>query len=89
MGIDYLEPNKNKYKKMRKIVFTYTMIMQMVFTIIGLAFLGYYIGNKINPDTDIDLILTGVGTILGFVVSVMYFIQFIKREELYEKHRND
>lgn len=89
MGIVYLEPSKHKYKKLRRVAFTYTMIMQMIFTIVGLALLGYFIGDKFYPDTDIDLILTGIGTILGFVVSVMYFIQFIKREELYEKHRND
>lgn len=89
MGIVYLEPNKKTdYKKVRKTLFAYTMIFQMVFTIVGLAFIGYFIGDYFYPDTDINLILTGVGTILGMVLSVMSFIQFLKREEIYEKHRH-
>lgn len=90
MEIDYLEPNKrNSYKKVRRTLFAYTMIFQMIFTIMGLAFIGFFIGDYINPSSDLNLILTGVGTVLGMIVSVGTFIQYLKREEIYEKHHRD
>jgi len=84
-----LEPNNNhKYKKVRKTLFAYTIVFQMFFTVIGLAFIGYFIGDHYYPETNINLVLTGVGTLLGMIASIMMFLQFIKREELYEKHRH-
>ena len=95
MGIVCLEPNKqlnrksNKYRNLRKGVFGYTMVFQMIFTVIGLALLGDYLGEHFYPDTNNDLIFTGIGVVLGFIVSAMSFISFIKSEEAYEKHHRD
>ncbi|QWB96364.1 AtpZ/AtpI family protein [Mycoplasmatota bacterium] len=89
-----MEPNKNKdakqkYNNLRKGVFGYTIVFQMIFTIIGLALIGNYLGDYFYPDTNLDLIFTGIGVVLGFIVSIMSFVSFVKREEIYEKHRRD
>lgn len=74
---------------MRRGVFGYTMVFQMIFTVIGLALLGDYLGEHFYPDTNLDLIFTAIGVVLGFVVSIISFVQYIKREEIYEKHHRD
>ncbi len=96
MGIVYLEPNNQKpqkrskkYSTLRRGVFGYTMIVQMIFTVVGLSLIGDYVGTRFYPGTDMDLILTAIGLVVGFVVSIIAFINFIKREEAYEKHRRD
>ncbi len=95
MGTVCLEPNKHEPKKrsgrystLRRGVFGYTMIVQMIFTVVGLALLGDYLGTRFYPETELNLVFTAIGVVLGFIVSVISFINFIKREEVYEKHRS-
>jgi len=61
----------------------------MIFTVIGLAFLGDWIGTKYFPETDDNLIFTAAGVVLGFIVAITTFVNYLKREEIYEKHHRD
>jgi uncharacterized membrane protein YqjE len=85
VGIDYLEPNKNE--KRRKIFMTYTMVMQAIFTVIGLSVLGIYIGRKLDPEGDLATYLAAVGLFLGVFIGFMTLYQFIKSEERYERRK--
>lgn len=61
------------------------VVMQLIFTILGLALIGYFIGTKINSDSDLPIILTAVGLSVGVIVAFMTLLQFIKSEERYER----
>ncbi len=64
---------------------TYMMVMQVIFTVVGLSLLGIYIGNKVNPDGDLSMILAAVGLILGIMIGFLTIMQFVKSEERYER----
>lgn len=80
MGIGYLERSKS-----RKVLMTYMMVMQVIFSIIGLSLLGIYIGSKIDSEGDLSTILGAIGLILGIIVGFMTIMQFVKSEERYER----
>jgi len=83
-GIVYLE--RNKLSKAKRYMMTYMMVMQFFFTVLGLALLGYWIGGKINPDSSLQLILTGIGLSVGVIFGFMVLIQFVRSEERYERN---
>lgn len=85
VGIGYLELNKKK----KKLFMTYIMVMQLFFTVAGLAIMGFYIGDRINPEGNLPTILTGVGLILGILVAFMILLQFIKSEERHERRTHN
>ncbi len=58
-GTDYLE--RNRATKSKRLFMNYMMVMQFFVSAAGLALFGYYIGGKINPDSNLDIILTGIG----------------------------
>ena len=64
---------------------TYIMVMQLFFTVAGLAILGFYIGDRLDPESSLSTILTAVGLTLGIVVAFMTLLQFIKSEERHER----
>lgn len=64
---------------------TYMMVMQLFFTIIGMAIFGYFLGRYINSSSDLPIILTAVGLVMGVIIGFMTLIQFIKSEERYER----
>jgi F0F1-type ATP synthase assembly protein I len=64
---------------------TYMMVMQLFFTIIGMAIFGYFLGRYINASSDLPIILTAVGLVIGVIIGFMTLIQFIKSEERYER----
>lgn len=85
VGIVYLEPNKKKFEKRRKLFMAYAMVMQMIFSVIGLAVFGIYLGRKIDPEGNLASYLAAVGLFLGLVVGYMGLHQFIKSEDRYER----
>ena len=87
MGIGYLE--RNKTSKMKRLFMNYMLVMQFIFSVLGLALLGYYIGTKINPDSNLPLTLTAIGTALGVFVGFVTLVKMIKSEERYERTPRD
>lgn len=83
VGIDYLE--RNKLQRSRRLFMNYMMVMQFIFSAITLALIGYYVGGRINPDGDLNLILTGVGLGLGVMIGFITLIKMIQSEERYER----
>ena len=67
----------------------YVLIMQLIFTVAGLAMLGVYIGMKKDPDGSLPSILGGVGLMLGILVGFFTILQFLKSEERYERNTQD
>jgi hypothetical protein len=63
----------------------YMMVMQFIVTSAGLSLFGYFIGKRINPDSNLYIILTGVGLGLGVFIGFVTLIQMIKSEERYER----
>ena len=82
MGIDSLARNK---RKPRKIMMTYVLVMQLIFTVAGLSLFGVYIGYRIDPDGNLALYLSAGGLFIGIFVSFMTILQFVKSEERYER----
>lgn len=64
---------------------TYMVVMQMIFTVIGLAILGYYIGIKVDPEGKSYVYYTAIGLALGVMIGFMTIYQFMKSEERYER----
>jgi len=64
---------------------TYMIVMQMIFTVIGVSILGYYIGIKTDPDGDAYIYYTAIGLGLGVMIGFMTIYQFMKSEERYER----
>jgi membrane protein DedA with SNARE-associated domain len=63
----------------------YMLVMQFIFSAIGLALLGYFIGNKINPESNLPTTLTAIGMALGVIVGFVTLIKMIQSEERYER----
>ena len=80
-----MEPNKKE--KRRKIFMTYTMVMQAIFTVIGLSVLGIYIGRRLDPEGDLATYLAAAGLFIGIFIGFMTILQFIKSEERYERRK--
>lgn len=80
MGTVYLERNKLKTG------FTlYVLIIQLFMTIIGLSFLGVYIGSKIDPEGNLMLMFGAIGLFVGIFLSFITLFQFIKSEAKRER----
>jgi hypothetical protein len=80
VGTVYLERNKLKTG------FTlYVLIIQLFMTIIGLSFLGVYIGSKIDPEGNLMLMYGAIGLFVGIFLSFITLFQFIKSEAKRER----
>lgn len=80
MGTVYLERNKLKTG------FTlYVLIIQLFMTIIGLSFLGVYIGSKIDPEGNLMMMYGAIGLFVGIFLSFITLFQFIKSEAKRER----
>lgn len=78
-----MEPNKRN--KTKRIFMTYMVVMQLIFTVIGLALIGYYIGIKTDPDGNSYIYYTAIGLAVGVLVGFMTLYQWMKSEERYER----
>ena len=65
----------------------YMVVIQVFFTIAGLAILGFYIGMKLDPEGPLETILTAVGTSVGVLVSFIFLYQYVKSEERRRERR--
>ncbi|MDY0074259.1 MAG: AtpZ/AtpI family protein [Acholeplasmataceae bacterium] len=63
----------------------YMMVMQFIVTAIALALFGYYLGNRINKESNLSTVLTAVGLGLGVMIGFITVIYMIKSEERYER----
>lgn len=61
------------------------VVMQLIVTIIGMALLGHFIGTKMNPDSDMPILMTAIGLSLGVIIAFVTLLQFLKSEERYER----
>jgi uncharacterized membrane protein YfcA len=59
--------------------------MQLIITVIGMSFLGVYVGQKINANSNLSWILGAVGLFVGLMMSFFTLYQFIKSEANYER----
>ena len=75
MGIVYLGPNKLKTG-----LTIYVLVIQLFMTIIGLSFLGVYVGSKVDPEGSGMIIYGAIGLFLGIFLSFITLLQFIKSE---------
>lgn len=90
MGIVYLEPNKReKQNRYKKIFMNYMMVMQFIFTILGSALLGYFIGRQVSPDSDLPTTLTAVGVGVGVIAGFVMLVRMIQSEEKHERTPRD
>lgn len=65
----------------------YMVVIQVFFTIFGVAAIGYYIGTKIDPEGDQPMIYAAVGTALGVIAAFMFLYQYLKSEERRNERR--
>jgi membrane protein DedA with SNARE-associated domain len=70
---------------MKRLFMNYMLVMQFIFSAIGLALVGYFIGNRINPESNLPTTLTAIGLALGVVVGFVTLIKMIQSEERYER----
>lgn len=63
----------------------YILVIQLFMTVIGIAFLGVYIGNQIDPEGNLMLWLGTIGLFVGIVLSIFTVIHFLKVEARSER----
>jgi len=80
VGIVYLGPNKLKTG-----LTIYVLVIQLFMTIIGLSFLGVYVGSKVDPEGSGMIIYGAIGLFLGIFLSFITLLQFIKSEAKRER----
>ena len=80
MGTVYLGPNKLKTG-----LTIYVLVIQLFMTIIGLSFLGVYVGSKVDPEGSGMIIYGAIGLFLGIFLSFITLLQFIKSEARRER----
>ena len=71
--------------KFKKYFMYYMYVMQFIFSMIGLALLGYFIGGRIDPNSELQTILTAVGLALGVFVGFVTLVKMLKSEERNER----
>jgi uncharacterized membrane protein len=79
--IDFLGQNK----KWMKGFTIYILVIQLFMTVIGISFLGVYIGNRIQPEGNLMLWLGTVGLFVGIILSIFTVIHFLKMEARSER----
>lgn len=63
----------------------YMMVMQFIVSSVVLAIFGHFLGQRINPDSNLSTLLTAVGLGLGIFIGFITVIYMIKSEERYER----
>jgi hypothetical protein len=63
----------------------YVLIIQLFMTIIGLSFLGVYIGSKVDPEGNRMMMYGAIGLFIGIFLSFVTLFQFIKSEAKRER----
>lgn len=67
----------------------YVLIIQLITTIVGLSFLGVYVGMKIDPDGNGQVIYGAAGLFLGIFISFLTLLKFVKSEADRERRTQD
>lgn len=80
VGIVYLGQNKLKAG-----LTIYVLVIQLFMTIIGLSFLGVYVGSKIDPEGSGMIVYGAIGLFLGIFLSFITLLQFVKSEAKRER----
>ena len=76
-----MEPNKKILKGVTLVI----LVMQLFMTTIGIAFLGIYIGNKIDSGSNLMLYLGTLGLFIGMILSGFTIKHVLKMEEKRER----
>ena len=63
----------------------YILVIQLFMTVIGIAFLGVYIGNRIDSEGNLMLWFGTIGLFVGIVLSIFTVIHFLKVEARSER----
>lgn len=63
---------------MKKAVYLYVLITQFIVTTIALAIGGYFLGNYLQPDTNLGIQLAGAGIAIAFLVNIVFFYIFYR-----------
>jgi len=67
-------------KKLRTGWMLYVLIIQLIMTIVGLSFFGVYVGTKIDPDGNGQLVYGALGLFFGIFFSFITLFKFVKSE---------
>lgn len=63
----------------------YMIIMQFITTAIGTSIVGYIIGNRIDQESNLPVLLAAIGLIIGVIGGFVILVKMIKSEERYER----
>jgi len=66
--------------KLRTSWMLYVLIIQLIMTVVGLSFLGVYVGMKIDPEGNGQVTYGAIGLFLGILISFITLFQFVKSE---------
>ena len=63
----------------------YVLIIQLITTIVGLSFLGVYVGLKLDPEGNSQVMYGAIGLFLGIFLSFITLLKFVKIEADHER----
>lgn len=63
----------------------YVLVIQLFMTIIGLSFLGVYVGSRIDPEGSGMITYGAIGLFVGIFLSFITLFQFVKSEAKRER----
>jgi hypothetical protein len=63
----------------------YVLVIQLFMTIIGLSFLGVYIGSRVDPEGSGMIVYGAIGLFVGIFLSFITLLQFVKSEAKRER----
>jgi|GEM_PF-3541720 len=71
---------------MKKVVVLYALITQFIVTMIALALGGWWLGSYLEPETNLNIQLAGVGVGIAFMVNIILFYLFFHQYNRMEEN---
>lgn len=66
---------------MRKALKLYSILSELIIVSIGLGLGGYFLGEKLKPDTKLNVILACIGIALAFILNILMIFQVLKQSD--------
>jgi hypothetical protein len=63
---------------MRKAIYIYALITQLIFTMIGFAVAGFFLGRHLNYDSNLDVQLLGAGLGISLIYNGIFMVRVLK-----------